>query len=294
MLTASVVIATRDRAARLGDCLNSLRVQTARGRFEVVVVDNGSSDGTAETLNAQRAGMPELRSVYVADPNRAKARNAGIAAARGEQIIFCDDDTVAPERFIAAHVAAHELHGRCAVAGPIVNVAEANATLVPSGRHYSRAYFCTCNASVAKADIEAVGGFDEQYDLYGWEDTDLGIRLRSLRLPRVFAWEAFIYHVKPPDATSFAQRRAQAIEKGTMAARFVRKAPSWPVKLATGAYSANFFRAALMSPAPLRRLFERAARPEAGHSALKSFATEALLDAAYVDALKTALRSTHA
>lgn len=293
MPAATVVIATRNRAALLSDCLNHLGSQTARGTFEVVVVDNGSTDDTATVVHRHMAAMPELRLLHVEDPNRSKARNAGIAAAQGSWLIFCDDDTVAPPQFVAAHLAAHERHEPRVVTGPIVNVANALALAAPAARHYSRAYFCTCNASVSKAAVDSVGGFDEQYDLYGWEDTDLGLRLRAKGLRRIFDWQAYIFHIKPPAADAFARRQALAIEKGTMAARFVRKSPTWPVKLATGAYAANFLRADLMTWAPLRRLYERAIRSADNNSALKTFAAEALIDAAYVNALKAALRSAH-
>jgi hypothetical protein len=63
------------------------------------------------------------------------------------------------------------------------------------------------------------------------------------------------------------------------------------VKLATGAYGINFARAALVNAAPLRRLYERVAQTARPGSALAVLASEALVDAAYIDALKSALRS---
>ncbi len=285
---ASVIIATHNRANELRACLAALSRQRARGTFEVVVVDNGSHDETPSVLAA--AESASVRHVYEAQPNRARARNAGIEAARGELIIFCDDDTVAPEGFVAAHVAAHAAAPNSVVSGPIINVRDETHLIEPSHRHYSRAFFCTCNVSVNRAALLAVGGFDEQYNLYGWEDTDLGIRLRAKGLRRLFAWPAFLYHVKPLQSHALERRRALATEKGTMAARFVRKTPSWPVKLATGAYGANFVRAAVFAMAPMRRLCERLANGARPGSLLAAWATETLVDAAYVDALKSALR----
>lgn len=279
MLEASVVIATRDRAALLRGCLASLGCQSARGRFEVIVADNGSRDETAAVV-AQAGG--DVRCVYVAEPNRAKARNAAIAAAHGPIVIFCDDDTLAPQHFIEAHLAAHRGGDPSVVTGPIVNVTDAANPPKPGPQHYSRAFFCTCNASVAKDEVVAAGGFDERYQLYGWEDTDLGVRLRARGLPRAFAWDAYIYHLKPANAMTLQQTLARAREKGEMAARFVRKAPSWPVRLATGAHAANFLRAAIVHAGPLRRFYERVGD--------RKFAREMLADAAYVDALRAALR----
>jgi GT2 family glycosyltransferase len=234
---ATVVIATRDRADLLRASLARLATQSAAGRFDVVVADNGSSDDTAAVI---RAAAPLVRAVYVAEPNRGKARNAGIAAADGRIVVFCDDDTLPPERFVEAHLDAHGDAVDRVVSGPIVNVSDAAHLLPVSAANYSRAFFCTCNASAPKAALDAVGGFDEKFDLYGWEDTDLGVRLRAHGLKRTFAWDAYIYHVKPPSSMTLARRVALAQEKGEMAARFVRKSPSWPVKLATGAYAANF------------------------------------------------------
>jgi glycosyltransferase involved in cell wall biosynthesis len=288
---ATVVIATRDRADFLRASLERLAKQTAAGRFDVVVADNGSTDGTAAVI---RAAAPLVRGVYVAEPNRGKSRNAGIAAADGRIIVFCDDDTLPPERFIQAHLEAHGDAGDRVVSGPIVNVADAQHMLPVSAANYSRAFFCTCNASAPKAALDAVGGFDEKFDLYGWEDTDLGVRLRELGLKRVFAWDAYIYHVKPPSSMTLARRVTLAKEKGEMAARFVRKSPTWPVKLATGAYAANFMRAAIVGAPPLRRLYERIADGNsATTSPLARAAADALADAVYIDALRAALRRAH-
>jgi len=289
MPDASLIIATHNRARELSDCLAALAWQSQPEQFEVIVVDNGSHDQTQEVIAAHASDR--LRGVFVADPNRAKARNAGIAQARGRIVIFCDDDTIAPNNFVAEHLRAHHDSARPAVvSGPIVNVPDKDHLVAPAARHYSRAFFCTCNVSVPKADLEAVGGFDERYDLYGWEDTDVGLRLRSRDLARVFAWPAYIYHVKPPRAVTLERRRALAVEKGTMAARFIRKAPTWAVRLATGAYGANFARAAIVNARPLRTLYERLALSARPGSFVHVFASEALVDAAYLDALRSALR----
>jgi glycosyltransferase involved in cell wall biosynthesis len=288
MPDATVVIATRDRADFLRACLERLATQSAAGSFDVVVANNGSTDGTASVI---RAAAPLARGVYVADPNRGKARNAGIAAARGRIVVFCDDDTLPPEKFVQAHVEAHGEALDRVVSGPIVNVTDAEHLVDVSAANYSRAFFCTCNASAPRVALDAVAGFDETFDLYGWEDTDLGVRLRAHGLKRVFAWDAYIYHVKPPSSMTLERRVALAKEKGEMAARFVRKSPTWPVKLATGAYAANFVRAAIAGAPPLRRLYARLATGDgAAASGLGRAAADALADAAYIDALRKALR----
>jgi len=291
MLEASVVIATRDRAGFLRECLARLARQTAKGRFETIVVDNGSTDETEEVIGQAGAGGSRARGIFVPEPNRGKARNAGVSAAQGGIVIFCDDDTLPPDGFVDAHLRASASSPNCVVSGPIINVRDAAHLVAPGPRNFSRAFLCTCNASVARKDLEAVGGFDERYDLYGWEDTDLGVRLREHGVGRAWSWDAYIYHVKPPETVSLEKRTALAAEKGAMAARFVRKSPSLAVRLATGAYGLNFARASVVGAPPMRRWYRRLARTDGdARGGLSKFAADALVDAAYIDALRTGLR----
>jgi GT2 family glycosyltransferase len=296
MLDATVIVATRDRADFLRACLACLARQSALGKFDVIVVDNGSTDATPAVIAQAAASSHGLvRGLTVADPNRGKARNAGLAAAGGRIIIFCDDDTLPPERFVDAHLAAHAsaANGRAAesvVSGPIINVPDGSTSPEPGPANFSRAFFCTCNVSAPKRALEQIGGFDERYDLYGWEDTDVGVRLRANGMRRLFAWGAYIYHVKPPDALPLERALSLAREKGTMAARFIRKSPSFAVKLATGAYAANYLRAAVVHAAPLRSLYATWARERPPSSRLGRFGRDALIDAAYLDALRSAMR----
>jgi glycosyltransferase involved in cell wall biosynthesis len=298
MLEATVIVATRDRADFLRDCLACFNRQSALGRFEVIVVDNGSTDESPAIIaQAAAASNGLVRGLTVAAPNRGKARNAGLAAAGGRIIIFCDDDTLPPEHFVEAHLAAHAsasaANGSAAelvVSGPIINVPDGSALPAPGPANFSRAFFCTCNVSAPKRALDQIGGFDERYDLYGWEDTDVGVRLRANGLRRSFAWGAYIYHVKPPEALPLDRALLLAREKGVMAARFIRKSPSLAVKLATGAYAANYLRAAVIHAAPLRSLYSKWARERPPASRLGRLGREALIDAAYLDALRSALR----
>jgi glycosyltransferase involved in cell wall biosynthesis len=296
MPEATVIVATRDRADFLRDCLAGLVRQSASGSFDVIVVDNGSSDETQAVIaQAAASSHGAVRGLYVAEPNRGKARNAGLTAADGRIIIFCDDDTLPPEHFVEAHLAAHAgaENGRAAervVSGPIINVPDGRTLPEPGPANFSRAFFCTCNVSAPKRALEQIGGFDERYDLYGWEDTDVGVRLRANGLRRAFAWGAYIYHVKPPEALPLDRALSQAREKGVMAARFIRKSPTFAVKLATGAYAANYVRAAIVHAPPLRSLYASWVRERPPASRRARFAREALVDAAYLDALRTALR----
>ena len=282
----SVVIATKDRAALLDAALASLRAQEGAPEYELVVVDNGSSDATPDVARAHGALY-----AFVAEPNRGKARNAGIARATGDAIVFVDDDVVTPPHFLAAHAKAHrdEIFP-LAVSGPILNVPDASHRPVPAAANFSRAFFVTCNVSVRAASLRAVGGFDEDFDLYGWEDTELGARLRAHGVRRAFAWDAYLWHIKPPTPESLEDALGKAIEKARMAARFVRKMPTARIKLATGAYAFNLARARVLAPSLAQPLFAGLASSTRVPSALAQLARTALLDSVYTEELERQLR----
>jgi len=287
----SVVIATRDRAGFLADALDSLARQRGVDAFEVVVADNGSSDETASVVAARVDGFGgALRRVLVPEPNRGVARNCGVEATSGEVVVFVDDDVIVPEGFLAAHAHEHRSSAPVTVSGPILNVRSRDERPQPTLANSSRAFFCTCNASVSRAAFDAVGGFDPRFNLYGWEDTDLGIRLRKSGLRRIFAWEAFLYHIKPPVYETLEAALQKTAEKARMAARLVAKDSSARTRLATGAYAANLARAALVVPRWSLPLYERLARAERAPKPLRAFARAQVLDGTYVGELRSALR----
>lgn len=279
------MIATKDRAALLDAALASLRAQVDAPEFELVVVDNGSSDATPEV--ARKHGTSYA---YVAEPNRGKARNAGIALATGDAIVFCDDDVVTPPHFLGAHAKAHRDEiVPLAVSGPIVNVASSDERPEPTGANFSRAFFVTCNVSVRSASLRAVGGFDEAFDLYGWEDTELGVRLREDGVRRCFAWDAYLWHIKPPTVESLEDALGKALEKARMAARFVQKKPTPRIKLATGAYRFNLLRARIFAPALAQPLLAGLATSPRTPSAFAGIARGMLLDSVYTEELERRL-----
>jgi glycosyltransferase involved in cell wall biosynthesis len=107
MSLVSVVIPTRDRRGALERALASVEAQRFRD-FEIVVVDDGSVDGTASWLRLNR---PSVSLVEIQQPSgAAAARNRGVASARGETIAFLDDDDVWHPSYLEAQVAQFEAH----------------------------------------------------------------------------------------------------------------------------------------------------------------------------------------
>ena len=175
------MIPVRDGARSLEPLLESLRRQTLPAeRFEVVVVDNASSDDTAAVARAAGATV-----VDEPVPNRSRARNRGIAAARADRLAFTDADCVAAEGWLAALL---ECAGTAPLlAGPVeVTTGEPpNAVERLEARwrfaqeHWVRqGWAATANLCAERAALDAVGGFDPAYREIG-EDADLCLRARN-------------------------------------------------------------------------------------------------------------------
>jgi glycosyltransferase involved in cell wall biosynthesis len=188
----SVVIPTRDKRALLERTLQALRAQQpGMDAWQIVVVNDGSRDDTGRLLAAIAAAEPRLQ--IVAPPKnvgRAAARNLGWRRATGRWILFLDDDILAPPGLLRAHLdllAAGEFYGTVgpAVTDPAIVDAphfhyldSRGVAKLPPGPAPAK-YFVTQNAAVPRQALEQVGGFDEAYAAYGFEDMDLGFRLEN-------------------------------------------------------------------------------------------------------------------
>lgn len=189
----SVVVPTCDRRKILERTLPFLLDQTAcRRDCEILVVVDGSRDGTLEMLRAHR-DEPGLRIVAQENRGLAAARNRGAREAQGEVLLFLDDDMIASRDLVAVHREEHSRPGERVVFGALglaegprrsflkegVEVwgREMDARLRVPGRRFR---FDDChfgNASVSRPLLLRVGGFDESFLRFGNEDYDLGWRL---------------------------------------------------------------------------------------------------------------------
>lgn len=277
----SVVIATKDRAAYVERALASFESQIGAPSFEVLVVDNGSTDDTKGVVErASARGAIPVRYLYEPEPNRGKARNLGVRSASGYLVVFCDDDVQAPPGFLAAHEAAHHT-SNLVVNGPILNVPSYDERPKPTLANASRAFLCTCNVSVPKHALDAVGGFDEDFHLYGWEDTELGVRLREAGMRWKFAWDAYIWHIKPQAENTLEVETQKALEKARMAGRFLQKQPSARARMATGAHGMNLIRGRYLLPDSLLSVFAGLATSDGAPAFVRTFARAQFLDGMY-------------
>jgi glycosyltransferase involved in cell wall biosynthesis len=113
---ATVIFATRDRSGLLAQTLAQLERQTGDAGWELIVVDNGSSDDTPRVL-ADAAGRLPLRVLHEPSPGKNRALNQALAVARGDLLIFTDDDVIAEPDWISQMVGAARRWPEAAIFG---------------------------------------------------------------------------------------------------------------------------------------------------------------------------------
>ncbi len=238
-IEVSVVTPTRDRAPVLARCLTRLAKQSLDpARYEVVVVDDGSTDDTAAVVERVRRAAPcAVRMFRLGERSGIPAaRNLAVREARGDLIVFVDSDEFAPPGFLAAHLNCHFRAGRNVICrGPVIVTHSLERPFETQGGllDLSTAYFDTDNASVRRDHLFRVGLFDESFSPYGWEGLDLGFRLRALGLRRVYRRDATIYHYRPevsPDILPVLLAKEE--ERAWTARRFYEKHSTLEARLA--------------------------------------------------------------
>lgn len=187
----SVVVPTYNRRDRLHRVLLSLAEQDIDEPFEVVVVSDGSTDGTNQYLQSDEVPLP-VNACLQENQGPAGARNTGVERAGGVLVVFVDDDVVAEPGLLRVHRDAHRRIGdRAVVIGPMLNPVDhpmspwiewEQAMLAKqyadmrAGRYAATArQFYTGNASVRREHLLAVGGFNTAFRRA--EDIELAYRL---------------------------------------------------------------------------------------------------------------------
>lgn len=188
----------------------ALEAQTLAGGFEVIFVDDGSRDGSAEVLADLASGSALPVTVLGDGRNRrqAAARNLGWHEARAPIVAFTDDDCVPTPDWLERGLEAMGPDGRIVVGKTVPDPAQRvlEGAFSRTITVQDATYFETCNVFYRRTDLEAVGGFDEGFTSHGGEDTDLGWRIRKLGVEAVFEPRALVYHdVKPSDLRAAAR-----------------------------------------------------------------------------------------
>ncbi len=239
---ASVVIPTYNRRPILEKCLIALETQSLlsdKDNYEVVLVDDGSTDGTPAWIKANALKFPHVRLYEQDHGGPAKGRNLGVEKSEGDVVIFIDSDLVVTECFISCHLRTLRTRWQlrknklCFTYGSVINTANFDS---PTSEPFkiqdlSWAYFATGNVAIDKQVLLDSGLFDTSFCLYGWEDLELGERLRQMGVELIKCPKAIGYHWHPPlkleDIPNLIRIEN---ERAKMALVFYRKHPTSRVR----------------------------------------------------------------
>lgn len=194
----SIVIPVFNRKEEIARCLLSIQEQEYRP-MEIIVVDDGSNDGTGDAICAMGKEIRLLRSAMRCGP--AHARNLAIRKAKGVYVLFLDSDTVLENRQVVKEMVrkmdedssvgsvggeipvylglSNEVRGRSLNYFGDSTPTSVKVGLVEEALWKECSYLATCNCMMRTADLKTIGGFDP-YFVFGGEDTDVGFTLGKI------------------------------------------------------------------------------------------------------------------
>jgi len=234
VMNVSVVIPTYNRKLILEKCLIALEKQALTkniSNYEIVVVDDGSTDGTPSWIRKNSHIFPHVVLYEQDHGGAALGRNLGVMKSKYEIIIFIDSDLIVLENFLACHVnklssSWKKNNQKCFTYGSVINTSNFKN---PENEMFkltdiSFAYFATGNVAISKELLLNVGLFDTSFSLYGWEDLELGERLKKIGTKLVKCPEAIGFHWHPPfDCGQIESLITQEKERARMALVFYKK-----------------------------------------------------------------------
>ncbi|NDI36770.1 glycosyltransferase family 2 protein [Chengkuizengella sediminis] len=227
-MKASVIMPVYNVRNLLKACLLTFKHQVLEHEdsFEVIVIDDGSTDGTAEVVSSMALNY-ESKYIYIPrseHSSRSAARNKGIEAANGDVILFIDGDHLVPPNYINEHLRFHKAYDNFAIIGfrqflsegdtqveklaegfseemypPIKKIDERFQIIGQFSENFSNLSFAwylfwTCNTSVKRNMVEKIGGFDEDFIYWGLEDSEFGYRLYKEGVKFAYSRESIVYH----------------------------------------------------------------------------------------------------
>ena len=204
----SLIIATRDRSDQLARCLGSVTRLEFERPWELIVVDNGSKDATAEVIKqfAEKASIP-LRYVLELEPGLGNAHNAALRVASGEILVFTDDDCYPEADFLTRTWCAFTdpsigyIAGRITLHDPAddpMSTIESTTPYVFPARSFVRGgSFGGANMAFRKKALDEIGGFDPLFGpgaLFNAEDVDAAARASAIGWKGEFRPEVIVRH----------------------------------------------------------------------------------------------------
>lgn len=216
----SVVVPTYNRADVLAITLPAaMRQDLPSDAWELIVVVDGSTDGTTRLM--QELGNPQLRVIEQSNRGLAAARNAGLRAARGELVLFLDDDMQCDSKVVRRHLQGHADRRVRIVEGAITLSSDSAAGFMSNWRHEMvEEHFAEirarrderwpwqairfANTSAPRKLLIEAGGFDERFR-FAHEDLELGLRLSKTGADYIYVPDLAVSHIYRKRPTDFAR-----------------------------------------------------------------------------------------
>ena len=230
----SIVIPTFNRLPMLLRVLDALELQDFAPEFEVIVIDDGSSDDTASTIGSRRSDSYPLTFRSQANGGPGRARNAGVQLAQGAFVMFIGDDTVPEPRFVAEHARIHRHSNDDPLVACLGYTGWPPGDRVTAFMDYINDYglqfgykliqhaaivpfnfFYTSNLSLSR-NLLREHPFDTTFPAAAWEDIELAYRLDALGLKIHYNALAITRHYHPMTVDSFARRQYTVGKSGAI------------------------------------------------------------------------------
>ena len=258
-LTVSVIVVTWNRRDLLRSCLQSLTRQQLKQPFEVVLVDNGSDDGSPEMALREFASQPAFRLTLIRNPDNrgfCAANNQGFAASKSDLVALLNNDAEAETDWLHGLSGAFESDRDIGMAASKILVYEdplridkAGHLIYPDGQNRGRGsgeidrgqydrveevlWPDGCAAMYRREMLDQIGGFDEDFFAYA-DDAELGLRARIAGWKCLYIPSAVVRHHRGSTLGVRSSRRLQLIERNRVL--LAAKLFPWSLLWLNGAY----------------------------------------------------------
>lgn len=233
VVSASIIIPTFNGVSRIGNCLDALVNQVAGRNVEILVVNDGSTDNTAEVV----ARYPGVRLISQANAGPAAARNRGALEAQGSIILFTDDDCVPTPNWLEAMLAPFEdpeivgvkgayRTGQKRLAARFVQIEYEDRYRLMAGLG-SIDFVDTYSAAFRRCRFLEMTGYDTSFPVACAEDIELSYRMSARGWKMKFVAKAIVFHTHPDTFWSYLKKKYKFAFWRVLA---LRKNPSKGVK----------------------------------------------------------------
>ncbi|MCB7155771.1 glycosyltransferase [Bacillus stercoris] len=209
-MKTSIIVLTYNQLALTKQCLESIWKHTNHNSIEIIVVDNGSHDGTRDYLKK----MSSIKTIFnEANEGFAKGCNQGLENALGDNILFLNNDTIVTNQWLEPMIKLLYQDEKTGMVGPVSNYVSGaqqipvDYTSIEEIEHFSQGY-CRQHQGESKAALrlvgfcllakkevlDKIGGFDERFEGGSFEDDDLCLRALQAGYQLKIALDSFVHH----------------------------------------------------------------------------------------------------